>query len=160
MSLFENSEYEWRETYFVLFPEGRRPTSAELRRLLKSIGDRFEITQVRSSDGDFEQLTVISPQDFAGLDIAYNAGEDVVAQVEDLIKDLSRSTLTREERDKLKRIKDYTARFEVFHFEHVGGDRPAGEEDYLDPGGLLIILEKLAQRYRGVAIDPQAGAFL
>ncbi|SRR5690606_21486771 len=161
MSLFENDEYQWRETYFVLLEEGRRPTAAELQRVIRSIGNRFEVQEVRSSDGGFELLTVISPQDFAGIDITYNSGEDVIVQVDELVRELARATLTLEERAKVQRLKGCTARFEVFHFEHTGAVGGGEEEDeILDPGGLLIVLEKLAEHYHGIAVDPQAGALL
>jgi hypothetical protein len=32
MSLFENDQYRWRETYFVLFDEKRLPTVASMKR--------------------------------------------------------------------------------------------------------------------------------
>src|SRR5690554_3771596 len=98
MSLFENEEYQWREKYFILFPETQHPLAADVRQLLEQLGDRFQISDIRQTPaGELESLTVISPQDFAGMDIAYNAGEDVVAQVEEVVKEMARATLTRED---------------------------------------------------------------
>src|SRR5262245_61981421 len=134
MSLFENDHYRWRETYFILFDGQRQPTIPTVRKSLKSLGERFQITDERETpEGGFESLTIVSPQDFAGMDITYNTGEDVVIQVEQLVTELERGALTREERDKLKRIKEYTSRFEVFHFEQIVIGDDESEEDYLDP---------------------------
>jgi hypothetical protein len=162
MSLFENDQYRWRETYFVLFDEKRLPTVADLQRLLTQLGDRFELVEVREDeDQRFESLTLISPQDFAGMDITYDSGEDVALQVEELVKELARSTLTSEDREKLKRLKKCQARFEIFHFEQaMGGFSESEEDEYLDPGGLLIVMQKLADHCDGIAIDPQSGAFM
>ena len=46
-----------------------------------------------------------------------------------------------------------------FHFEQVAGSNHE-EEDFLDPGGLLIVLERLAELCRGVSVDPQSGSFM
>jgi hypothetical protein len=162
MSLFENDQFRWRETYFVLFDSKRLPTVAGMKRVLDELGDRFEVVEIRSDeDEQFESLTIVSPQDFAGMDITYDAGEDVAIQVEDLLKELTRTSLTPEDREKLKRIKEYHARFEIFHFEQLmAGASESEDDEYLDPGGLLIVMQKLAQHCGGVAIDPQAGAFM
>lgn len=162
MSLFENDHYRWRETYFVLFDEKRLPTVSSMRRLLKQLGDRFEVVEIREDEArNFESLTIISPQDFAGMDITCDVGEEVVAQAEDLIKELMRASLTPEDHEKLKRLKNFRARFEIFHFEQaVGGFSESEDDEYLDPGGLLIVMQRLAQHCGGIAIDPQSGAFM
>ena len=38
MSLFENDEYRWRETYFVLIEEGNRPSGKALQDALVELG--------------------------------------------------------------------------------------------------------------------------
>src|SRR5262245_40278136 len=115
MSLFENDWFRWRDTYFVLFDEANRPTAAAMEEVLVTLGDRFEIREVRGdANGAFESLTLLSPIDYAGMDITYTAGEDVVLQVEELSKEMLKSGLTKEEKIKLKRIKGMTARFEIF----------------------------------------------
>jgi hypothetical protein len=161
MSLFENEQYRWRDTYFILFHEQNRPSAVAVRQVLESLGDRFEIPDIRvDKEGSFESLTILSPMDFAGMDISYNAGEDVVEHVKELLKDFGRSSLTMEEREKLNKIKDFTARFEIFHFERVPENAFDEDEEFLDPGGLLIVMERLADFCQGIAVDPQSGAFM
>jgi hypothetical protein len=121
----------------------------------------LEFVEIRADEQEqFESLTVVSPQDFAGMDITYDAGEDVVLQVEELVKELARSTLTPEDRSKLKRIKQFGARFEIFHFEQIVAGSSESDDEYLDPGGLLIVMQKLAEHCGGIAVDPQSGAFM
>lgn len=164
MSLFERHDYQWRETYFVFFEEHRRPKTAEMRRLVQSLGDRFEVLEIRGdSKGHFESLTLVAPADFAGLDIVYCRQEDMESEKDDLIKELERSATTASARHKLEKLRRSTARFEVFHFEHVTATQEEdGEEEleHLDPGGLLTVLAKLADYTHGVSIDPQSGEFV
>jgi hypothetical protein len=160
MSLFENDFYRWRDTYFILFDESHRPTATAVKEVLESLGDRFSVEEVKADPaGGFESATILSPIDFAGMDVIYNDGEDVEEGVKELTKDLAKASLTKDERDKLERIKRFTARFEIFHFEQLAED-PGDEEEFLDPGGLLLVMDRLADFCQGVAIDPQAGAFM
>jgi len=161
MSLFENDWYRWRDTYFILFDESNRPTADAMREVLEALGDRFEVREVRSdANGAFESLTLLSPIDYAGMDITYTAGEDVVVQVDELSREMLKSGLTKEEKEKLKRIKTYTARLEIFHFEQIADTQYDDEDEILDPGGLLIVMDVLTEFCQGIAIDPQAGAFM
>jgi hypothetical protein len=41
MSLFENDQFRWRETYFVLFDSKRLPTVAGMKRVLDELGRSF-----------------------------------------------------------------------------------------------------------------------
>jgi len=161
MSLFENDWYRWRDTYFILFDEANRPAAEILRDILQSLGDRFEVREVRGdANGAFESLTLLSPIDYAGMDITYTSGEDVVMQVDELSREMVKSGLTKEEKEKLKRIKAFTARFEIFHFEQIADPQYDDEDEILDPGGLLIVMDRLTEFCQGIAIDPQSGAFM
>ena len=81
MSTFERDEYKWRETYFVFFPADKRPTMKKVERLLTNLNDRFDLTNARADeDGRFESITVIAPDDYAALDISFEAGEEVLEQ--------------------------------------------------------------------------------
>ncbi len=76
MSMFEDSRYRWRETYFVLFKASDRPTLKKVQHALAKLDERYEITNSTEDDeGRFESLTLISPDDFAALDICYTEGE-------------------------------------------------------------------------------------
>lgn len=42
MSLFENDEYRWRETYFVLFEEENRPLAKDVQQALLKLDPRYK----------------------------------------------------------------------------------------------------------------------
>ena len=155
MSLFENDQFRWRETYFVLFDQENRPPGEDVANVLKELGSRYEINNVLSDDeGRFESLTLLSPYDYAAMDISYIAGEEVIEQVNELRTEMKNVTLTADEMQKVSRLKDCNARFDIYHFEQVVDD----EDEFLDPGGLLIVLESLAEMTNGIGIDPQSGS--
>ena len=162
MSLFENDQYQWRETYFVLFHEKDRPTLDDVQKTLASLGNQYQVIEQRSNEGGFfESLTIISPDDFAAMDITYLAGDEVKEQVVELSDEMEDTQLTGDEKQKLKRLKSCDARFDVYHFEQVVmGQSDDEEESYLDPGALLIVLERLARMCRGVGVDPQSGTLV
>lgn len=157
MSLFENDQYRWRETYFVLFHSSDRPASTEIERALEELGSRYEFSGARTtSDGKFEFATLESPYDFSAMDIAYIEGEDVANQVSELNEQLKHATLNGDELKKLAKLHDCDARFDIFHFEKVVSD----EDEFLDPGALLLVLEKLAELCNGVGIDGQSNSII
>lgn len=162
MSMFENNQYRWRETYFVLFHSSKRPTLERLQQTLGGLNNRFTLTNLSADDaGRAESLTVLSPDDFAALDICYLEGEEVLEQGASLADEMETPTCRPEERDKLKRIRQCDSRFDVLHFEQVVdfGDEDEGEE-MLDPTALLVVLDALVQLTDGIAVDPQAGTML
>ncbi len=159
MSLFENDEYQWRETYFVLFEEKSRPKTERVVKAVQELGQEYELADVRSDEeGWCESFTLYSPRDYAAMDVSYVSGEEVTEQVEQLRKDVRSMPLTREEQAKLRILPRCTARYDVYHFEHVVD--ADDEDEMLDPGSLLLVLERLAALCHGVAFDPQAGTVL
>lgn len=153
MSLFENSQYQYRETFFVLFERKRRPTAAQFTDALADLGNRYEVQNVcANEDGQFESLTLLAPYDNAAMDITYVEGEDVTSQVEELNEKLRNATLTGLDIQKLSRLGTCDARFEIYHFEQVVDD----DDEGLDPGSLLIVQESLAKLTDGIGVDPQA----
>lgn len=162
MSTFENSDYHWRETYFILFESSRRPTQEQVEAALAGLGKRYELTNQRSEDeGLFGSLTVVSHDDFAALDISYLEGEEVREVVEQMVQELKPLAKTEAEKARLKRLMRCDARFDVLHFEHVlaEGDPDDADDDLLDPTALLVVMETLTKLCGGLAIDPQSGAF-
>jgi hypothetical protein len=159
MSLFEDDQYRWRETYFVLFNQRRRPSAETVRLALSKLGDRYVVGDVRLDEqGQLESLTVYSPSDFSAMDISYIQGEEVGMQVAELQQEMRAATLTKDDLAKLARLPECNARFDIFHFEQVVGD--AGDDEFLDPGALLVVLEKLGELCQGVSVDPQTGSFM
>ncbi len=157
MSLFEDNRYQWRETYFVLFHSEDRPPADKVNSELAKLGSRFAISEVRTDDdGQFESVTMFSSHDCAAMDITYISGEEVTEQVAEFAAEMKNATLTREEMGKIAKITECDARFDVYHFEEVSDN----EDDILDPGALLIVMECLTGLCGGVGIDPQAGSVM
>ncbi|MEN6452488.1 MAG: hypothetical protein ABFC96_18520 [Thermoguttaceae bacterium] len=162
MSLFEDSHYRWRETYFVLFEAKRRPSLTSVAKTLSAINKRYELVNPNADErGRIDSLTLISPDDFAALDICYTGGEEVTEQAAVLIDDLKKGGVDNPPVP-WEQIKRYEGRFDVLHFERVPDDvgDELDEEEMLDPSALFVVLEALARLTGGVAIDPQAGTFL
>jgi hypothetical protein len=162
MSTFENSEYKWRETYFVLFDPARRPTLEKVAKALRRLNARFELSNLAADDqGMFESLTLHSPQDYAALDISYTSGEEVQEQGAELAKELRSTATEAEERAKLARLPKCDARLDILHFEQIIGAEDGDEsEEMLDPSALLSILDTLVKMTGGVGVDPQSGTVL
>ena len=162
MSMFENDQYCYRETYFVLFNARKRPALEKLQEILCGLNTRFTLTNLSADDaGHFESLTVLSPDDFAALDISYLAGEEVLEYGVELLSDMEATDCRPEDRTKLERIRQCDGRFDVLHFEQIvnlgDDDEP---DEMLDPSSLLIVLDALVELTEGIAVDPQAGALL
>jgi hypothetical protein len=162
MSMFEDSRYRWRETYFVLFPAKRRPTLKSVMKLLSSLNKRFELANLNEDDaGLVDSLTLISPDDFAALDICYTDGAEVLEQGAALIADLKKIGSDELPPVPWDEIGRYDGRFDVLHFEQIAeGGEEDSDDEMLDPSTLLLALAALAKHTGGVAIDPQAGTFV
>jgi hypothetical protein len=158
MSMFEDQHYRWRETYFVLFDSANRPTLAAVKKTLAALDARYELVNPRGdSKGRFESIGLVSHDDFAAMDICFTSGDEVTEQVGDLYEEVQRG-LPAAQRSKLKRILAYDGRFDVLHFEQLPDpEEQDEEEDMLDPGAVLVVLEALARLVEGVAVDPQSG---
>ncbi len=162
MSMFENDQYRWRETYFVCFDAAARPTLEDLEKLVASLDGRFDITNSAADEtGKFESLTVVSPDDFAAMDICYLEGEEVIEQGALLAEELEAIGCQADDRETVQRIQQCTGRFDVLHFEQIvtlqNGDDP---DEMLDPSALLVVLEALQRAVGGIAIDPQGGTMV
>ncbi len=142
MSTFERENYQWRETYFVLFDSPKRPTLQHVEKVLRTLSDRFQLTGgVADDDGRFESLTLLAPDDYAALDISFVAGEEVLEQAALLSKELIDSVDGPQERAKLSRLAKSDARFDLLHFEEITAASAADVEDdefdeMLDPGAV------------------------
>jgi hypothetical protein len=162
MSMFESSEYRWRETYFVLFDSAKRPTLKATQEALSAINDRYRLTNLRGDDsGLFESLTLISPDDFAALDICYTGGEEVLEHTASLVGEVEPSCCGPSEAETIRKIKQCDGRFDVLHFEHLC-EFPADDDgdEMLDPSALLLVLGALEKITDGIAVDPQGGTIL
>ena len=92
------------------------------------------------------------------MDVTYLEGEEVIEQVNEMMNDFKLMTLTGDDQKKLMIFQDCDARFDVFHFEQVAEGQE--EDEFLDPGGLLLVMSNLAQLCKGVSLDPQSQTLL
>lgn len=163
MSLFENDEYQWRETYFVFFRSEKRPDSDTVQKALRSLNSNFEVANVREGDSEtLEFLTVLAPDDYAAMDISVVTGEEVAEQKEDLLKQLLENAVG-EEAKHVQAIEACDCRFDIFHFEQmvfVGRSADDEPDDFMDPGTVLLVMQKLAELCDGIAVDPQSNTLL
>lgn len=160
MSLFEDSRFQWRETYFVLFDSQQRPTPATVKRALQELKAGLNITETaESEDGFLEAMTVLSHIDSSGMFLSYVDGDEVKELLAELKKEFRGQPLTAEEKAKYDRMMLSNAKFDVFHFEELG-DALDEDDGPLDPGTLLLVLARLAKLCHGVALDPQSGGLL
>lgn len=160
MSLFEDGRYQWRETYFVLFGQQDRPQAQVVVDSLSQLGPRYELQGVTADDqGRLESLTLLCHHDFSAMDVTYLSGEEVAEQVRELTDEMHGVSLNDGEREKLARLPECDARFDVYHFEEMTFE-PDDDDELLDPGALLIVLERLARICRGVGVDPQSGTLI
>ncbi len=160
MSLFGNDAYQWRETYFVLLRAVDRPGTEQVLACLKQGNAHYQLLDVLSDiHGRFESLTILSPEDFSAMDVTYVIGNEVTEQLDELSREIAKSTLTDDDRRKLTRLQHCDARLDIYHFEHVAGSENQ-EEEFLDPGSLIIVLRRLAKLCHGVGVDPQSGTLM
>ncbi len=159
MSTFENNDYKWRETYFVLFDSAHRPMLDQVKNRLLKINPRFELVNGESDDvGHFDSITLRSPQDYAAMDISYVSGEEVSDQVDELERDL-KGNIDATERPKLTQLAQCDAKFDILHFEQVN-DEAEDEGEMLDPSALLSVMDALIELTKGVGVDPQSGSLM
>lgn len=154
-----DERFEWRETYFILFPSAKRPTLTQVEKTVRKLGSHFEFSGEEVDDGGLlETLHIRSPEDHSALEIDYLIGDEVRMQIDDLTKQMRGET---NERGKLDRLKKCDARFEIMHFEEMsdGYDREEADEVF-DPSALLVVLDALVDLTGGVGVDPQSGTLL
>lgn len=165
MSIFETDQYEWRETYFVLFDAKNLPTAAAVEEQLTSLPGRFKLTNIVSSeDGKFEGATLESPADFAALDISLVIGDEVEEYSLQMVDEMLPAAESDAERETIKKIPLCDARLDVMHFERVDAEgQPAGDDEIdpmFDPSALLVVLETLTEILDGIGVDPQTSCLL
>lgn len=161
MSLFDQEDYKWRETFFVMFRSSHRPDLAQVELELDKLG-RFEISdQTADDDGKVTSMTVIAPDDFSALDISYIAGDEVVDESNSLLEELVAEGVTPEEREKIDNAASFDARFDIMHFQRIVEDDGDDEAmELFDPSALLKVLQRLCKLTDGISIDPQSGTLL
>ena len=159
MSLFEDEQYEYQETLFIFLDRENRPDADTIHNSVQDLGPRFEIADFRNSSGRLDSMMIRSPQDFSAMDIVFVDGGEVQTQIQEVLDDFRSVTLASDDKEKLDRIKTCDSRIDVFHFakKQSGG---SGEDELLDPGGLFLVMGRLAELCDGIALDPQSQQLL
>ena len=163
MSLFADSRYHWRETYFVLFDLAHRPLAADFAAAMTELGSKIQILDISANKaGLLKSCTILCHADSAGMDLVFVKGEEVAEQVAELKTEWRGQPFTPEEKVKVERALKATARFDLFHFEERGDDLTENDDEaeILDPATLLLVLNRLARLSHGVSVDPQSGSVL
>ena len=163
MDDLEDDQLEWRDTYFILFQQGSRPTLTQVEAAITDSTRRVTLENLEADDdGMFESLLVQAPDDHAALEISYETGDAVVEQSAQLAKQLRGDATP----DQLKRLLRSDARLDVMLFERISAGEEASEDDEewgpesVDPASLLNVVDALAKLTRGLPIDPASGAIL
>ena len=160
-----DDQLEWRDTYFVLFQQSRRPTLTQVEAAITETSQRLKLENLEADeDGMFESVLVHAPQDNAAVEISYEVGDAVIEQSAELAKQLRDEIGPKQLQQMLKS----NARLDVMLFERVrneefGGDDEDDEEwegGSVDPSSLLNVVEALAKLTHGLPIDPASGAIL
>jgi hypothetical protein len=160
MSTFENNDYKWRETYFVLFDSSRRPSLEQVKKSLAELNSRFVLSEGEADDaGRFDSITLRSPQDYAAMDISYEHGDEVAEQISELERDL-KGSVDASDRPKFEKLIRATAKFDILHFEQVSENDSEDDGEMLDPSALLSVMDTLVALTHGVGIDPQSGSLM
>ncbi len=154
VSLFEDDNYVYRDTFFIYLKAEDCPTGEQVKKAIESLGDKYEIDGLKETDGKFDSITIRSPYDSSAMDIAFIQGDEVTDNVGELLQDFRTITLSGDDHKKLKILNDCNARMDVFHFEQQSD--VAGDDAMLDPGGLLLVMERLVSLTRGAGLDPQS----
>ena len=173
-----SDELLWLETYFIVFPQKRRPTLTQVERALMEAGPRLRLGNLAANDdGLFESVLVESPEDHAAVEISYEASESVIEQNLDWAKQLQAQLSPKQ----LQQLIAADARLDVAHFERVQSRAPSskkaspqqgdfpddefGDDDFdeeaamevFDPTCLLTVVEALSGLTKGLTFDPASG---
>lgn len=167
-----SDELHWRETYFILFPQDRRPNLEQVTAAISAANARFQIKNPAGDDnGRFSSLLVESPEDHAAVEISYEVGEAITEQNLEWAQQLQDQLAP----EQIQNMIHSDARLDIAHFERVSAgsseqsDKPSpffGDEfdededaifEMLDPTCMLTVVDTLSQLTRGLTFDPASG---
>ena len=162
MSLFDDPNYRWRDTFLVLFDDEQRPTVELALSAIQQIG-KFEVRNSSASESQhIESITITSNVDLTGLEILYVAGAEVVEETEALVVELTEDAMLLGQENALVQLSAANARFDILHFEKIteNSNEPSDDDELMDPGSLLTVTAALADLVNGVAVDPSSASFV
>lgn len=163
MTVENDEQLEWRDTYFVLFQQSDRPTLTQVEAAITESSKKLKLENLEADeDGMFESVLVQAPLDNAAVEISYERGEGVTEQSLELAKQMKEDLSPKQ----LKHMLKADARLDILLFEKVRDEfADVGEDDEewseaLDPSSLLNVVGALAKLTGGLPIDPASGAVL
>ena len=162
MSLFDNSQYRWRETYLLFHKRARRLSVNEVRQAITGLQQNLVLDDIKSDNAELlESATIIAPDAFAAIDIGYIAEDDVREQA-DAMKCVIDDP---DELAKLDRLPAFDARLDLLHFEKLADFSDESEEDdeygaFFDPAALLSVIEMFSDLCEGVCVDPASSTVM
>jgi hypothetical protein len=162
MSLFDDPNYRWRDTFLVLFDDEQRPTVDLALSAIQQIG-KFEVRNSSESESQhIESITITSNVDLTGLEILYVAGAEVVEETEALVVELTEDAMLLGQENALVQLSAANARFDILHFEKIteNSNELSDDDELMDPGSLLTVTAALADLVNGVAVDPSSASFV
>jgi len=162
MSLFDDPNYRWRDTFLVLFDDEQRPTVELALSAIQQFG-KFEVRNSSESESQhIESITITSNVDLIGLEILYVAGAEVVEETEALVVELTEDAMLLGQEHALVQLSAANARFDILHFEKIteNSNEPSDDDELMDPGSLLTVTAALADLVNGVAVDPSSASFV
>jgi len=162
MSLFDDPNYRWRDTFLVLFDDEQRPPVALALAAIQKIG-KFEVRNSSESESQqIETITITSNVDLVGLEILYVAGAEVVEETKTLVIELAEDAMLLGQEHSLTQLSSANARFDILHFEKIteNSNEPRDDDELMDPGSLLAVTAALADLVSGVAVDPSSASFV
>ena len=164
MSLFDNPEYRWRETYLLFHKRQQRPSVDKIRQAIESIRGSYRIEQIRgTTEGVFESATVFAEEAFAAIDMSYIEDEQIAEQILEIQQEMREVLEDPEDLAKLDSLGENDARIDLLHFERLTGGFSDDEEDLnscFDPSALLAVAEKWTLLTGGVCLDPASATIL
>src|SRR6478736_509565 len=121
-----DDQLEWRDTYFVLFQQSRRPTVTQVEAAITETSQRLKLENLEADeDGMFESVLVHAPQDNAAVEISYEVGDAVIQQSAELAKQLKAEIDAKQ----LQKMLKSDARLDVMLFERVRSNEFGDDDD-------------------------------
>ena len=164
MSLFDNPEYRWRETYLLFHKKTRRASAKKLQQVIGAIRGTYQLENLSADAAeDFESATVFAPEAFAAIDLSYAEDDQIRDQIDEIQMELKEVLEDAEDLAKLDSLVDFDARIDLLHFERLQGDFIEQDDEmntFFDPEALLAVIEKLSEMTGGVCLDPASATIM
>lgn len=115
--LFDDPRYHWRETYFVLTAPEKRPVLTDVEReIAQNLPALHVVSRNADAAGYLESLSIVSPENRAGVDILWCDRPGIMEEIGALIDDIAKEAKPRD-RQLLDRARQARAKIELLHLE-------------------------------------------